>query len=123
MRDEGQRLTSLVRTSVVQARGSTALSLQVYADHRTMPSQVWATLLRPVIRSMIARHSFGLLVLLPNLTANIADGGSRQYCTHILNLASFARNLSGPNYAERFGYMSLSCLPKMTALGIVRRSA
>jgi hypothetical protein len=35
MREAGQRLTSFVRTSVVQARGSTALSLQVYAARRT----------------------------------------------------------------------------------------
>lgn len=38
MRAAGQRLTSLVSVSVSRACGFTALSLQVYADCRTMPS-------------------------------------------------------------------------------------
>src|SRR5713101_1958075 len=36
MRDAGQRLTSLVRTSVVQPRGSTTLSLQVSRSEAIM---------------------------------------------------------------------------------------
>src|SRR3981081_2769716 len=59
MRDAGQRLTSLVRTSVVQARGSPALSLQVSrsdaimahpAAPRSWPANSWFFLVRATPR-------------------------------------------------------------------------
>ena len=50
---------------------------------------------------MIARHSSDLLVLLPNLKADVADGRNRRDRTRTLNVACFARHRSGPNYAER----------------------
>jgi IS66 C-terminal element len=55
------------------------------------------------------RRKLGL-VFLPNLKADVADGGSRRDRRHTHNVRSFARSVFGPNYAERSG-LHVALLP------------